>query len=227
MPQSFWYDANDAAHIQLITDFDDAMKNCADLSVCIREEKSLERFKTRFPEIATLFIPDMAFYIQDKIVHERCDNILLCLRTDKEKSFTPNHNILTLIESCGFSVTETSTVIDKTIPVGMSSLYVYDKLTEFATAKLVITDRLHGLIFSALTNTPCIAFDNLSGKVHSIYSWLDSISTIKLASCIEDVSKNINFLYGKEGSDVNLKDSFEQLIMLVRKRLITNKENKN
>ena len=66
-------------------------------------------------------------------------------------------------------VKETSTVVDENIPIGMSELYVYNKLTEFASARLVITDRLHGLIFSAITNTPCIAFDNLSGKVHGTY----------------------------------------------------------
>ena len=38
------------------------------------------------------------------------------------------------------------------------------KIEEFQSAELVITDRLHGMIFSVITGTPCIAFDNLMRK---------------------------------------------------------------
>ena len=42
----------------------------------------------------------------------------------------------------------------------------------FASAKLVITDRLHGMVLSAMTNTPTLAFSNCNYKVKGIYDWI-------------------------------------------------------
>ena len=38
----------------------------------------------------------------------------------------------------------------------------------------MITDRLHGMIFAYITNTPCIAIDNSNGKVKNFYkTWFE------------------------------------------------------
>ena len=216
MPQSFWYDG-DADHKLLMESFENAMKRCDNLCVCIREERSLERFQHKFPEITTMLIPDMAFYIQNKVNAKRFDNVLLCLRGDKEKISPETQDIASTIKCLGYSVKETSTVVDENIPIGMSELYVYNKLTEFASARLVITDRLHGLIFSAITNTPCIAFDNLSGKVHGTYRWIESIPTIKLVNEINNIKDCINVLYTENGFDINMDDKYKKLIGYMKK----------
>ena len=57
---------------------------------------------------------------------------------------------------------------------------VREKLEEFSQAELVITDRLHGMIFSAITSTPCIAMDNLSRKVSGGYEWLKYLEYIQM-----------------------------------------------
>ena len=46
---------------------------------------------------------------------------------------------------------------------------IVNKLKEFAGAQLVITDRLHGMVFCYLTNTPCIVFSNYNHKVLGTY----------------------------------------------------------
>lgn len=218
MPQSLWYDEEEN-HKRLMDSFENAMKKCDNICVCIREEMSLQRFQGRFPEIKTMLIPDMAFYIQNKVSAKRSDNVLLCLRRDKEKISPETQDISSTIKSHGYSVKETSTVVDENIPMGMSELYVFNKLTEFASARLVITDRLHGLIFSAITNTPCIAFDNLSGKVHGIYHWVESISTIKLVNDINEIKEYIDILYGKNGTDLNIDNYYDKLTQYIEDRV--------
>ena len=42
-------------------------------------------------------------------------------------------------------------------------------IKQFSKSKLVVTDRLHGMILSVITGTNCIAFDNSSGKVSGVY----------------------------------------------------------
>ena len=50
---------------------------------------------------------------------------------------------------------------------------VLKRLVLFASYDFVITDRLHGMIFSYICGTPCIAFDNKTHKVSGVYnSWL-------------------------------------------------------
>lgn len=218
MPQSFWYDG-DADHKLLMESFENAMKRCDNLCVCIREERSLERFQHKFPEITTMLIPDMAFYIQNKVNTKRSDNVLLCLRGDKEKISPESQDIALAVKALGYSIKETSTVVNENIPIGMSELYVCNKLTEFASASLVITDRLHGLIFSAITNTPCIAFDNLSGKVHGIYHWIEDIPTIRLINTFKEIKENIYCVYGKQGMDVNLHNNYAILVEYLEKCL--------
>ena len=44
-----------------------------------------------------------------------------------------------------------------------------------------VTDRLHGMIFSVVTGTPCIALDNVSGKVRGVHAWIEDLPTLRFA----------------------------------------------
>ena len=57
----------------------------------------------------------------------------------------------------------------------------YKKFKEFSGYKMVVTDRLHGMIFATVTNTPCIAFDNVSKKVSGVHAWINQLEYVKLA----------------------------------------------
>ncbi|WP_192816129.1 polysaccharide pyruvyl transferase family protein [Oenococcus oeni] len=73
-------------------------------------------------------------------------------------------------------------------------------LNLFSLKKLIITDRLHGLIFSVITNTPVIVFDNNNHKISNfVHTWLDDFSFVYLVKT-EDSTEKIrqvahNFLY--------------------------------
>jgi pyruvyl transferase EpsI len=93
---------------------------------------------------------------------------------------------------------------------------VYGKLDEFAKSKLVITDRLHGMIFSAITGTPCIVFANSNGKVEAEYQWIQSLPYIRFVSHIGefahvmkkiDIEKKYHFwdYYGKSILDRDME----------------------
>ncbi|MGH2097437.1 polysaccharide pyruvyl transferase family protein [Aerococcus urinaeequi] len=58
---------------------------------------------------------------------------------------------------------------------------VMDKLKEISKHELVITDRLHGMIFAYLTDTPCLVFDNNNHKISQTYdTWLKNNTNIIL-----------------------------------------------
>ena len=61
-------------------------------------------------------------------------------------------------------------------------------------SSLVITDRLHGMIFSAITSTPCISLNNYNHKVKSTFEYLKPLNYIKCIDDVEDLEENIKFL---------------------------------
>jgi len=60
-------------------------------------------------------------------------------------------------------------------------------LNDFSSSKLVVTDRLHGMVFSAITETPCIVINSLSPKVEGCYEWLKDLDYICFASSVDQV----------------------------------------
>lgn len=73
-----------------------------------------------------------------------------------------------LIELKGYSINIGSTLAeginDGDVSVNNRKSELLKKLEEFRSNKLIITDRLHGMIMACLAGTPCIAFDNSSKK---------------------------------------------------------------
>ena len=55
------------------------------------------------------------------------------------------------------------------------------------------------MIFAAITNTPCIAIGNISGKVKGVYEWIKNNSFVKYAESIEEVESLLSYL------DINKK----------------------
>ena len=107
---------------------------------------------------------------------------MFCLRGDLEKQADTKvlESIKRELVVRGYEVLETSTVSGRNISKQEREQSVREKLEEFSQAELVITDRLHGMIFSAITSTPCIAMDNLSRKVSGGYEWLKYLEYIQM-----------------------------------------------
>ena len=68
------------------------------------------------------------------------------------------------------------------------------KIQEFSNAKLVITDRLHGMIYSAISSTPCIVLGNNHHKIKDSYEWISYLPYIKYANNIDEAVKLISEL---------------------------------
>lgn len=78
---------------------------------------------------------------------------------------------------------------------------VLQRLKVFSGYDFVVTDRLHGMIFSYICGTPCIVFDNKTHKVSGVYNtWLSDSKKIlpmfKDSECgnlEEFVTSDLNF----------------------------------
>ncbi|WP_248722986.1 polysaccharide pyruvyl transferase family protein [Seonamhaeicola sp. ML3] len=169
------------------------------LTLIAREQKTFEFFKTYFDKNNILLTPDIVLSL-DKVKPLRTrKGAIICLRDDKEKKLTQDQdNVLKTIIEDNFE-----TFKHRDTHIGGENLSLFNRVKalhliwdDFKSAELIITDRLHGMIFSYITGTPALVFLNNNHKVKSSYHWINSASHIKLVDefSVENIKKSINEL---------------------------------
>lgn len=170
-----------------------------------REKKSEEKRKRLFSKCKGGLVPDIVLSLSPTLETFKREEIFFCMRSDIEKN-SETKKIVNELENFTNEMTSSIKKLDtrdnkyctKYINQHNQLINFWEK---FAQASLIITDRLHGMIFSIITNTPCIALDNNTGKIRSLYeTWLnenmvcfiDSTEKIEKAKQYIKESKNKN-----------------------------------
>lgn len=147
-----------------------------------KDEQSYKRLKKYYPKCAVFQTPDTVLSYRPEL-KERLhrEGVLICLRDDKEKNPELDDSWILEWFSCRYEgrIFTQDTAIDFNLQkLEERKNELFKMWSRFAQAKLVVTDRLHGMIFSAITSTPCIVFDNLDGKVKEQYKWIQDLEYI-------------------------------------------------
>lgn len=167
-----------------------------DLIMIAREKKSFEIMKTLYPDSRILLMPDIVLSSTAALydIHEEPrSGVLMCLRSDTEKAVPDvEWQILEqFLESEGQTHRRTDMYSAKAVTISNRKERVREKMQEFCSAELVITDRLHGMVFAALTGTPCIAFSNNNHKIKGTYDWIRYLPYIQYVENIEEAEQYI------------------------------------
>lgn len=163
------------------------------LTLAAREEVSYSIMKSRFKKNKILLCPDIVMSlpyekIAGTVVREDTrEGVLLVLRSDTEGVLTITQlmNIKKLCIQYFGSVRMTETSISYAVTEEKREVELRKKWDEFLSARVVITDRLHGMIFAAITGTPCIVLTNYNHKLSGSYQWLESLHYIKYCNRVE------------------------------------------
>lgn len=173
LPQTLYYeDESSPAALSSLQGY----ATCQTLTFCARESLSLDRLNRLLPNTRSELIPDMVLYSQyTETSKPRC-GIGLCLRHDKESTLDADERKALATGILHSFPNDSPFWTDTVIPLNVSPAErreaVLAKLNEFAGYRFIITDRLHGMVFAALTGTPCIVLDNCDHKVRGVYDWL-------------------------------------------------------
>lgn len=181
-------------------------KTNKNLILFAREKHSYDDMKKAFPENKIYLSPDIVMSL-NKIepVFQR-EGFLLCFRNDLEKNLTDKdvENIRNTCLKYNDSVSKTDmTAENEFVSLKDRENVVNEKINQFKHSQLVITDRLHCMIFCAISGTPCIALSNYNWKVKGCYDWLKNLNYIKYCENISDVESNIIELHNIEPSKYN------------------------
>jgi pyruvyl transferase EpsI len=171
-----------------------------DLNIIAREKYSYNIMKEAYQHNNILLAPDMVLYLKEDSPEFQREGILLCFRKDAEKNLsdTQNQYIFNLCKKYSNSVLYTDTVLDKRILPEEREREIKKKLDEFRRARLVVTDRLHGMIFCAVTGTPCIALSNYNHKIKGVYEWIRHLKYIHYLEDYREISVCISQLLNEE-----------------------------
>ena len=155
---------------------------CKRLVICVRDESSFNYVRKQYDN-CSLLCPDIALYYPRLKYHSNSKaKIGICFRKDREaSSHIITEKIIQNLNQSEFEIIELSTISDKSVSCELRSVEIEALLKKFQSCDLVFTDRLHGMIFSYLSRTSCIAFDNLTKKVSGVYNlWLRDCKYVKV-----------------------------------------------
>lgn len=167
-----------------------------ELQLFARESVSFAKLRELFSgrtQVTVGHVPDIVLSTTATALGARgCDEpagALLCLRDDRERSLGDAHrqHLRQALADAGLDIQVTDTHAGGArLPPERCAQLLADKLTQFQSARLVVTDRLHGMILAALAGTPCLVLPNSNHKIQQTWAdWLTAVPQLRFVSIAE------------------------------------------
>lgn len=158
--------------------------------IYLREKISYEKVWDKYSNVKLM--PDMVMSLNESQPGMKRHGCLICLRNDKEKTLSESQTA-TVFDSAKQLFKNDVIEIDMQNDVDVSldeRMQTLDqKFDQFRHAELVITDRLHGMIFSAITGTACIVVNSRSHKLLGCYEWIKHLDYIRFCNNTKDICR--------------------------------------
>jgi len=184
------------------------------LHIYAREKTSFEAMRKVYPNVK--LIPDMVLSMNQCGRETERNGCLLSLRQDQERTRTQEQedSILSQVRHLfGDQVRESDMVTDYCIPVAERQRELQAKFELFSASELVVTDRLHGMVFCAITGTPCVVLDSKSPKVRGCYEWIRHLEYIRFVDDVSQITREYQSIPKKvfHYDNSHLLSSYEEL----------------
>ena len=189
-PQSVYFHNSEA-----IKETESLLALHPNLTLCARERFSFNLMKEYFPSNRVLLMPDIVLSMGLNASEKRREGAVLLIRLDKESILSERDlYILKALVSRRFEkFTFGDTIVRHQCQDRKEELN--KKLEQIREAEIVITDRLHGAIFAAITGTPCVLLPNHYYKVQGIFEWLERLPYMRFCRELSQVSTMVEELF--------------------------------
>lgn len=221
-PQTAFFENNESGNIELEISKQIYNKH-NNLIIMAREEKSYNFMKEHFYNAQVYLTPDIVMSM-NKSGNLNRENITFLFRMDKEKTLTDNE--ITKIKEVILKKYDKYILSDMhlgedviNIAGDIRKTALDNKFNEFKSSKLVITDRLHGMIFAAITETPCIALGSFTHKIFESYKWLENLGYIKICDDINDFERLVDEVVNVENRIYNNNFAVEPILKILKENI--------
>ena len=196
-PQSIHYASSEEGMLQLGKD-QSLIKKCKHLTLCVREPSSYELAKQYF-DCKVVLTPDIVLFTKEEHrYHFERMGAMLLLHNDREGTLSRNEiiSVENIVRQYTKTLRYNHMILNSDISVFDRREVVASFLQKIATAELVITDHLHGMIFSAITHTPCIALSSSEEEIAGVYEWISKLGFVKVIRRISELEEAIREVSG-------------------------------
>lgn len=222
-PQTLYYEPTHSGEKQMKIAAK-VYSNHTHLYVMARDKNSYELLINRLmpnSKHRVFLCPDIALYVHSPQNNAR-KGVIWCLRNDLEIN-KANSSIIQIIRKVlkekNVLESNTDTYVARSISIENEVIEVEAKMDELSRARFVITDRLHGMIYSIITDTPVIALDNLNHKVNQVYSlWLKDIPFVKIlhdSSCVYEVIEEMLSIDNCSYDNTTIRECYKPIIDII------------
>lgn len=192
------------------------------LLLIMRDYNSYSIAKELYPSTKIVLLPDIVLYLHNYINNNyKRDNVLICLRRDIETNLDENMyiNIISKIMCEYPDAYFVDTQISRQVPDELRRTEIRGIINEFSKASVIVTDRLHGMIFAAITSTPCVVLNSMDGKVKATYEWFREVNYIYFVDRVtpDSISEGIHKVtqVNEKTKLTYLDNYFEQLVKMI------------
>lgn len=161
-----------------------------DLILAFRDQLSYTLACKAYPENTVIFCPDMVLYLSDRF--DKSDSldsdIMILFRSGKEAKYQPTEkeSLIATLErkyKLAFNSHSTNEKITKS-----NRYFLIKKQVElYSKSAVVLTDKLHGAIFSILTATPCVMLSTYNHKLNEFYKIFKDVDGYYFADTLDDI----------------------------------------
>ena len=217
MPQSIYF-SNDEEGKEELNKTIEAYNKHKNFTIVAREQISYDKIKENFTA-DVLQTPDIVMSLNKQRFDEKRNGIMYILRHDVEVVLddTDRNDLI----SVGNKLFDDVVVTDMMFPKQIKDHERKDVLDTFMAnigkRQVVVTDRLHGMIFCAITGTPCIVFSNYNHKVKGSVEWFKHLDYIKYLDEPSGTENAIKELMNIKNTKYDNKEILKSLDQIVNK----------
>ena len=217
-PQSIYFDLKDKKSLKKSQDLYNSLPN---LTLFVREQVSYDLAQQILDVHCVRLVPDIVLSYSPEISAHRRDGAITLLRSDKEKKLRQSDQaqIIKLLRQQFDYVTESDTVIDEFFGSRDKRRDILNQVfSQIISKEVVVTDRLHGMIFAYITHTPCVVLENSNHKIRSTYeTWLKTCKAIKIIESPDQLHSAIKSVTAEHSRRHSLSSvEFHELIQLIK-----------
>ena len=160
------------------------------------------------------YIPDMAFYLwEDKKADlTQRKGVTACLRFDPERSASVDRTaIIQKIEDKYEDYLIVDTQLSRSVWGSLRKEEIHSIIKSLALGRVVVTDRLHGMLLSVISGTPCVVLPAGDNKTQGTYNWIKDLGSVVFCESadVDEILEHVEKLSElKEAGFIDMKEKY-------------------
>lgn len=161
--------------------------------------------------------PDIVLSVKQRDTTKR-NGVAICIRDDVESvlDLAARDWLFEVCKERFTDIKQMDTCFDSRVLIADRERVLNAFWEEIRSKELLITDRLHGMIFAAINGTRCVAITNSNDKIKGVYEWIKSTPWIVYTDNIYCVQEKISEVMSYEPHPVVLDKEFNPLRDIVK-----------